>query len=263
MNDRELFRLMELVPEEYTEETAEFLKIHNADDSTVSPAPVIRKNAPGLQNNILWRILLPAGAAACFAVLIFAGIRTGLHEKPVTESSSVPEMTAVAEQTGTAPAETSRTDAAALYTETVTQTTVRQESTAPVQHGTTAVTAAESRQSADREQTAAQTAAAQEHAPAPTTTDAPAPQPEPRYQPGDVNMDGKVDLDDAQLLYKEYVAVVVEGGESILTPQQIALGDVYPNTKDDNLVVFRRRLSSSARLPEEIIMTDYPISYQD
>ncbi len=262
MNDRELYRLMELIPEAYTEETADFLKIHSADDCMAKPAPVIRKNTQGLQNNILWRILLPTGAAACLAVLVFAGIRTGLHEKPVTESSSVPEMTAVAAQTGTTSAETSRTEAAVLYTEAVKQTVVRQERTAPVQSGTTAVTATESRQSADSEQTVARTAAAQEKATEPAATAEPAPQPDPRYQPGDVNMDGTVDLSDAQILYKEYVAVVIEGGESILTPQQIALGDVYPNTKDDNLDVYLARLHGITR-PEGIIMTDYLISYQD
>ena len=263
MNDRELFRLMELIPEEYTEETAEFLEVHNADDCMTKPAPVVRKNAPGLQNNILWRILLPTGAAACLAVLIFAGIRTGQHEKPLNEASSVPEMTAVAAQTGTTPAETSQTDAAVLFTEAVTQTAVRQESTAPMQRETTAVTAAENRRAADGEQTAARTATTQENVPAPTTTDAPAPQRDPRYQPGDVNIDGQVDLDDAMLLYREYNTVVIAGGESILTPQQIALGDVYPNTKDDNLEVFRVRLLGGTRIPEGVIATDYPISYQD
>ena len=76
-------------------------------------------------------------------------------------------------------------------------------------------------------------------------------------------MDGKVDVCDTQLLWREYDAVVVNGGESILTPQQIAIGDVYPNTRYDDLDAFRRRLLGGSKIPEEIIATDYPISYED
>ena len=84
MKDRELFRLMQLIPEEYPEETAAFLAAHGKAGESGKTEPVIRQKKAEPQAGILWRVLLPAGAAACLAVLIGTGLWAGLREKPLT-----------------------------------------------------------------------------------------------------------------------------------------------------------------------------------
>ncbi|MBR5364264.1 MAG: dockerin type I repeat-containing protein [Oscillospiraceae bacterium] len=46
---------------------------------------------------------------------------------------------------------------------------------------------------------------------------------------GDVNMDGNVDVTDAQLALQEYTAIVVAKGTGTLTDQQRKLADVFPH----------------------------------
>jgi hypothetical protein len=48
------------------------------------------------------------------------------------------------------------------------------------------------------------------------------------YQPGDVNMDGKTDMKDANMMALEYSWFTVLEGAHILTQEQAALGDVWP-----------------------------------
>ncbi len=49
------------------------------------------------------------------------------------------------------------------------------------------------------------------------------------YQKGDVNMDGVVDIADAQLVLQEYCEiVVVQKNEGVLTEQQRGLATVFP-----------------------------------
>ncbi len=118
MKDRELFRLMQLIPEEYPEETAAFLAAHGKSGDTGKTEPVIRQKKAEPQAGILWRVLLPAGAAACLAVLIGTGLWAGLREKPLTTASSEPELTEIAVQTGTDPAQIAEVTAAVQQTET-------------------------------------------------------------------------------------------------------------------------------------------------
>ena len=270
MNDRELFRLMQLIPEEYAEETAAFLAAHGKTADSGQTAAAVRQKKPEPQSGIIRRFLLPAGAAACLAALIITGIRTGLREQPLTEASSAPEMTLIAAQTGTTPAETALTEAAVQRTETVTQTPAQNGTAPPVQSTASAVTAAEEHQpetaSRNQDTTAKpQTAAAPMQQTAPETPADSVPAQDTDYLPGDVNMDGEVDLYDAMLITMEYQNVVIWGKESILTPQQVALGDVYPNTAADDLeqLPFRLREDyyNNAEIP--IMATDYPIGFQD
>lgn len=87
---------------------------------------------------------------------------------------------------------------------------------------------------------------------------------DPGFEAGDVDMDGEVTITDAQILLQEYETVVVNGGKSILTPQQMALGDIYPNTAEDDPDTVLRRLGVKLKnFPVERIATDYPISLQD
>lgn len=271
MNDREFFRLMQLIPEEYPEEAAAFLTAHGQAANSGRTAAAVRQKKPELHFGIIRRFLLPAGAAACLAALIITGIRTGLREQPLTEASSAPEMTLIAAQTETTPAETALTEAAVQRTVAVTQTPAQNGTAPPVQSTASAVTTAEEHQpetaSRNQDTTAKpQTAAAQEPQTAPETPADSVPAPDPDYLPGDVNMDGKADVEDVQILMKEYRAVVVEGKESTLTPQQIALGDIYPNTAEEDPAEIVSlfgidTLNDDTGIP--IIATDYPISYID
>ncbi len=269
MKDRELFRLMQLIPEEYPEETAAFLAAHGKAGESGKTEPVIRQKKAEPQAGILWRVLLPAGAAACLAVLIGTGLWAGLREKPMTAASSEPELTEIAVQTETAPPHINEVTAAVqqTVTNTVTQSAVKNGTVPAVQSSTPAVTAAaeDKPQTTARPQAKPQSTAAPEQQSVPGTTVFSIPPRNPDYPPGDVTMDGRVDLADAQLLLKEYRAVVVEGGNSILTPEQIALGDVYPNTREDDVTFFLSRLMSD--LDDDtglsVIPTDNPISYED
>lgn len=268
MKDRELFRLMQLIPEEYPEETAAFLAAHGKAGESGKTEPVIRQKKAEPQAGILWRVLLPAGAAACLAVLIGTGLWAGLREKPMTAASSEPELTEIAVQTETAPTQIAEVTAAVqqTVTNTVTQSAVKNGTVPAVQSSTPAVTAAaeDKPQTTARQQAKPQSTVAPEQQPAPETNAAAVPPRNPDYPPGDVNMDGRVDTADAQLLYQEYHAVVVEGGSSILTPEQIALGDVYPNTAEEDVEAIARQLCYDPdTMPTVLIATDYPISYLD
>ena len=266
MNDKELFRLMQFIPDEFPEETAEFLAALQKTARSEAAKPVIRekKTEP---RSILWRIMMPVSAAACIALMIGAGVRVALREEPLTETSSQPDITMLAGQTSTAPPVTTLAQSGQKQTgtRTVTAALPEQQTAPPVQSGTSAVTEATT---AAAQQHKPQTTAAPAAPNAPETTAAAIPPRNPNYQPGDVNMDGKVDFWDAQLLYNEYLAVVVEGGASILTPEQIALGDVYPNTAQDDMERFVRKAGLKHLLSDEeadfsLIATDYPISFQD
>lgn len=269
MKDRELFRLMQLIPEEYPEETAAFLAAHGKAGESGKTEPVIRQKKAEPQAGILWRILLPAGAAACLAVLIGTGLWAGLREKPLTTASSEPELTEIAVQTETAPTQIAEVTAAVqqTVTKTVTQSAVKNGTVPAVQSSTPAVTAAaeDKPQTIARQQAKPQSTAAPEQQPAPGTSVFAVPPRNPDYPPGDVTMDGRVDIDDVHLLLMEYYAVVIEGGSSILTPEQIRLGDVYPNTPEDDISFFKHRLGACSEddpfIP--IIPTDYSISYED
>ena len=270
MNDRELFRLMQLIPEEYAEETAAFLAAHGKTADSGQTAAAVRQKKPEPQSGIIRRFLLPAGAAACLAALIITGIRTGLREQPLTEASSAPEMTLIAAQTGTTPAETALTEAAVQRTETVTQTSAQNGTAPPVQSTASAVTAAEEHQpetASRNQQTPAkpQTAAAPMQQTAPETPADSVPAQDIDYLPGDVNMDGEVDLGDICLLVTEYQHVVIWDKESILTPQQIALGDVYPNTAADDPKEFSNHFGNGDFNDSNLtfVATDYPIGIED
>ncbi len=270
MKDRELFRLMQLIPEEYPEETAAFLAAHGKAGESGKTEPVIRQKKAEPQAGILWRVLLPAGAAACLAVLIGTGLWAGLREKPMTAASSEPELTEIAVQTGTAPAQSAAVTTAVeqTVTNTVTQSAVKNGTVPAVQSSTPAVTAAAEDKpltTVRQQQAKPQTTAAPQQQTVPETTAFSVPARDPDYLPGDVNMDGEVDVGDVQLLLTEYKAVVVNGKESTLTPQQIALGDIYPNTADeDPFEVIGFSLDEDEdNTNTPIIATDYPISYQD
>ncbi|MBP0986725.1 MAG: hypothetical protein J6S92_00345, partial [Oscillospiraceae bacterium] len=82
-----------------------------------------------------------------------------------------------------------------------------------------------------------------------------------KYRLGDVNMDGVLDSQDAILLQAEYTAVVLEGGESLLTPEQLVLGDcIADNRIPLPLVSGSDEIQPQRRDYQE---TDYPVSYAD
>ena len=254
MKDKELFRLMQFIPDEFPEETAEFLAAHQ---KTKNAEPVIRKTQTE-PRGILWRIMMPVCTAACIALIIGAGVRATFRENPLTETSSQPEITLIAEQTSTASPVTATTQSVQkqTVTRTVTETLPVQQTASTAQNGTSAGTEASAAPVIP--QTTAKPAAQSTQ----ETTAASVPPSAPYYPPGDVNMNGKVDVNDAQILLDEYKAVVENGGESTLTPEQIALGDVYPNTAKDDQNAFIDRIPGF-NLDVIMIPTDYPISYED
>ena len=84
-----------------------------------------------------------------------------------------------------------------------------------------------------------------------------------KYRYGDVNMDGEIDGEDFFLIYAEYMAVVYNGGESILTPEQLFLADIVkdnraPLTIEDGSLFWNNTTPIRMNIP-----TDHPVSYAD
>lgn len=226
--------LMELIPEQYIEEAAAYRQAHSG----------------AAKPRIHW--VAPVSIAAC-AVLGIGGVMLyrGSEDNQFAYDSTPKQMTEI-QPAKTVPTETATETVTAATIATVkelTQTTADATTAKTVTVTTTAKTAGNhiETQTAATAKSAAQTQTVTETAPAPTVPDI-----LNLYQLGDVNMDGRVDVNDAQLLLWEYNAVVIEGGESTLTADQIRLGDVTdewdPHTDEFSTL---------------IVETDYPISMAD
>ena len=77
---------------------------------------------------------------------------------------------------------------------------------------------------------------------------------------GDVDLNGTVDAEDANLLLREYLTVVVEGGDSLLNAEQMQRGDVVENNP---YYPFGKYPVEKSLKNKPIIETDYPITQTD
>ena len=269
MNDMQFEKLMALLPPEYLDEAVQYRMAHMAEASAAEPEkiPVImqKKQMP----HKLLRIAAPLSAAACLTAVIALGLWFGSRTPDLPVESHAHDITEVSPETVTTTAQTETT--AKPETETrpgiVTQTT---------DVSGTDITSAAQSESDETKKPASQTDAAanttaSQNTTAQTVTDAKAlptiagrpydPEIVAKYQLGDVNMDGVLDSQDAILLQAEYTAVVLEGGESLLTPEQLVLGDcIADNRIPLPLVSGSDEIQPQRRDYQE---TDYPVSYAD
>ncbi len=77
---------------------------------------------------------------------------------------------------------------------------------------------------------------------------------------GDVDLNGIVDAADANLLLREYLTVVVEGGDTLLSEEQMRRGDVIENNP---YYPFGKYPVEKSLKNKPIIETDYPITQTD
>lgn len=81
------------------------------------------------------------------------------------------------------------------------------------------------------------------------------------YRPGDVNMNGKVDADDANMVLWEYLTVGVMGEAGTFTAEQLVLGNVYrPDEQNQELNVMDAQYILLYFLEHDIMQTtDLPM----
>ena len=270
MNDRDIERLMLLTPEEYIEEVLQFEESRKPlITQTKNPAPRAAAAAaasffPALRKAKYFKAAASATAvAAGTAAAVGVGVML-MHQEalPMPESSVVqvteltasgtlpPELTALLTESTPATTTTTTTTAKTTASETTEKTkSSAKKTTETTQKTTTTASSATTAQTTSR--SAAVTQRTTETAAATTTTTT---APRPVYQMGDVNLDGIVNNDDAQLVLADYQAVVLDGKPSILTDEQRALADVYTRT---DLVLDR----SHYQLP--VVQSDYPLNEDD
>lgn len=264
MTEQNIQSLMQYLPEEYLEEAAAFRVAHSIS-AAESASP--KADAPP---RLLLRAALPIAAAACLAAVCglfwWMGSR---DDMPMVESRQheVDEQHTPATQTET-------TESLAPETSETTDTAASETAAAPAQGsarvtGSAAGTAAQGTGSVKAQGTgAAQNS--QNNAKQTATTTKPAsnqtaaetepklpydPEIVAQYRLGDVNMDGRIDSMDVWLLTLEYYTVVVDGGESTLTPEQLYLGNVTDERITPEVSLWGDKSA--------LIETDYIISTAD
>lgn len=190
--------------------------------------------APAGIRRSVWapRIVSGAAAAACLAAVCGMGFL--LRDDGMTMQSSTmetlvaPETERPAETTAPAFSAPPEQPAAPAQTAQTVQTTAALPAETTAQPAETAPAATESPAETAPAET---TPAPAETAPAETAPAAAAPQ-TPVFEPGDVDMDGKITFVDAALVKVEYsLACAGRLNESMITPEQRALGNV--NGLDD------------------------------
>lgn len=263
MTEQNIQALMQHLPEEYLEEAAAFRMAH---PMPAAQAPSLKAKTPP---RFLLRAALPIAAAACLAAVCGLFWWMGTRDDMRTVESRMHEI----DEQRTSAAQTDSADSSettASETSETTATTAAETETAPAQGsarvtgsaaGTAAQGTAKAQSTGAAQSTAKQTAKTTK--PASNQTSAAETEPKLPYDPdivaqyrlGDVNMDGFIDLIDSQLLLQEYNAVVVEGGESILTPEQRYLGDITNERVTTELDIWNDNAP--------LIETDYIISSAD
>lgn len=256
MNDQKFAELMQLAPAQYVEEAAAFRAAHG----TAARAEITQSS--GISGRML-RAALPVGAAACAAAVIGLVGWIAQGRDPGNVESHQQEITEQFAAT-TLPADETQTDTDSTLTTTAAQTALPADETPALTVGATGSgkPASGTKSAGTKTNSAAKnTAAALTPAEAKQTETTAAPLPyDPeivaKYQKGDVDMNGEIDLYDMNLLLREYTTVVLKGGESSLTPEQIYLGDITDEW-DPSVVLGESEYNT------EIVETDYPISAAD
>lgn len=271
MTEQTMQELMRHLPEEYLEETAAFRMAHAVPLKSAGRAKAVTKRAE--QSGIWLRILVPVSAAACLAAVCgLVWWISGRGDQLTVESHTheIDEQQPAVTQTATAPFEALTETTAEQVAENDTTTQPARDGK-PVQTGAGKTQAAagqtqsgQGTQAAGSAKTTRQTVKPAEQQTTTTVTTEPALPYDPdivaQYRLGDVDMNGLIEPEDAVLLLREYIAVVVDGGESILTPEQIYLGDIL---KDNIYPEVLGSLPDEKEAVAKIIETDYPISYAD
>lgn len=272
MTKKALQELMQYLPEKYLEETTAFRVAHTVPLKSAGRAKPAKQYA---EHSGFWlRIAAPLSAVACLAAVCglvwwVNGSGDGLTVE--SHMQEIDEQQPAATQSSTAPFE--------AHTETTAEQAAENDTTTqppkggkPVQTGTgktqNVLQVAEQTQSGGGSQAAgsAKTTRQTNQTTAQPTTTTAAAEPALPYDPdivaqyrlGDVNMDGLVDMHDGQLLLIEYRTVVLDGGESTLTPEQIYLGDIVTDNIYPEVI---GGIPQNGEL--ELVETDYPISYVD
>ncbi|MBQ5340294.1 MAG: hypothetical protein J6Z40_14170 [Oscillospiraceae bacterium] len=257
MNDMQINDLMALLPPEYLDEAVQYRMAHMKKDGfSAAPQIVQRRQMP----HRLLGAAAALSAAACLTAVFGLGLWFGSRMPDFPVESHAHDITEVCPETvtTTVQSETSAKPESETRLGIITQTTAvsgtelaseTQSASAKTQQNTTA-----------SQKTAAQTETGTKTHP---TIAGRAYDPEitAKYRLGDVNMDGVLDSQDAILLQAEYTAVVLEGGESLLTPEQLVLGDcIADNRIPLPLVSGSDEIQPQRRDYQE---TDYPVSYAD
>lgn len=257
MNDMQFEKLMALLPLEYLDEAVQYRMAHMKKDGfSAAPQIVQRRQIP----HRLLGAAAALSAAACLTAVFGLGLWFGSRMPDFPVESHAHDITEVCPETVTTTVQSETTVKPESETRLgiITQTTAvsgtelasaTQSASAKTQQNTTA-----------SQKTAAQTETGTKTHP---TIAGRAYDPEitAKYRLGDVNMDGVLDSQDAILLQAEYTAVVLEGGESLLTPEQLVLGDcIADNRIPLPLVSGSDEIQPQRRDYQE---TDYPVSYAD
>lgn len=265
MTEQKMQTLMQYLPEEYLEEAVAFRMAHTVPQNVSGTAKPRRETDP-VPGRLL-RIAVPLGAAACIAAICGLVWWAGSRDDLLTVESHVQDID---EQhpaiTQTEP------DATTVCTPEITTTqTAANGGLVPPEKGgrpanpTTGTDTVDPADTANGTQGTGKskgTQQAAQTAPQQTTTTAPSLPYDPdivaQYRLGDVNMDGKVDLTDVIRLLTEYEKVVIEGGESILTPEQLYLGNVTEERYPCDKIMYSDVVET---MP--VVETDYIISAAD
>ena len=264
MKKRELESLMQLLPEKYILEAMQYQQAYPVSAQSTAVVTVgrgLHRSAAGI-----------CAAVACLSALVCGAVWMAGHSdnftvsdtsNPVTEITLGASTTTEATRTQTTLPQEEETTTALSLTEAEVIPPV---TTAATETDETAVQSSETSQTTRTSEsvstskvtaqttTSAQTTAASTTEAPPVSPTEPEPEPpEPVYLLGDVNMDGEIDLYDAQLLMDDYYNTVLRGLASELTDEQRALGDVvkgYPQV-------------DRSRYMWETVITDYPINMDD
>ena len=270
MNDTQVNALMQLVPERFLDEAMDYHEAHAPKELFM---PSAAKNT--VPRRMLW-IAAPVSAAACLAAVIGLCyvIGTRQPERPVEslQNEIIEEQPSAVTGTTAAETDAQRSTAATTHTETksaaVTVTSIVSGTAA--QSGISeepAATAAETAQqipASDVQTEAEQPAVQTETEPLPTIAGRPYdPEIVAQYQLGDVNMDGVIDDTDFILIHAEYNAVVYNGGESILTPEQLVLADIVKDNHIPLSIYEASRFWETTTYITMNIPTDHPVSFAD
>lgn len=258
MNDKQMDALMQLVPEKYLEETMQYCMEHARD----TVPGITKKSVP---RRMLW-LAAPVSAAACLAAVSGLGflLRANTTAPPAESlANDITEVQPTAETTTDTTVSSQSSTTAKRESETrrgsVTQTAAELLTTDSGSSAASQNTTAQNTNTAAKTTGSAHTTAQTETKPLPTIAGRPYdPEIVAKYQLGDVNMDGEINYDDSDLLYKEYAFVVRDGGESCLSAEQLVLGDLI---KDNRMPL--PLLNIYKGLHALSYTTDYPISWAD
>ncbi len=272
MNDAKLNALMQLVPERYLDEAMDY---HAAHAPQEIPVQAEQKAVP---HRMLW-IAAPVSAAACLAavtgLVLFIGTKQPEHPVESLQNAIIEEqppagtVTTAAETVTTAAGTVTQrstvakphTDAesAAVTVTAIVSGSAAQTATSAEPAESSAGTAKASSAAAAHTEDAAQT----ETEPLPTIAGRPYdPEIVAQYQLGDVDMDGEIRVEDCQLMWREYNTVVRDGGESILTAEQLVLADIVKDNRVP-LAKFNLATVSESNAIQLLEQPDYPVSFTD